>query len=334
MLLALLAVAIVRYTHPSCGYSFEHFADWSVVASEDDQRPCEVRVVPPDENVPPVWIDAGRGGEEGAMRHTGFARVDAKVKAWAEDFDLPDDAVVVFGRDRWSRTAEIHVGELEGRRANDVALACAGEPEGGRLCPRDLAYLTNCRQWVNVDSEARSAAFELALRSISINPPAVCTYTHPACGYSFRHPADWTVVEDEDVCTVLVQPPGDDAVGGDSVRVKVGEGGFEEGAAGADFMRGTDEIAEAYDAPQLIGAWVILGRELWSAGRPIATERLHGLRADDVISGRFHVRGASAGLGVSSVAFLSDGQRWVAVDGDTTRSDTFDIILESVTFVP
>ncbi len=326
-----------RYAHRTCGYSFQYVAGWRVTPGDDERRPCEVRVVPPEQDAPSVWIDAGGGGVEDALQWTGFVRVDESVKAWAKKPDLPDGVIVAFGRKGvWRRTTKIEVGDLHGLRAHNVALECEGEPEGGRLCDRDIAFLTNGRQWVSVDGYTNSEAFELALKSFSIEPPPLCVYKHPRCGYSFKYLAGWIVVEDEDVCSVLVQPQDiekrleDYDVDIDTIRVKGGEGGFEEAAEEAGILRATEEVASSYGAPYLAGAYVVFGRSGWSQGEPIESGELHGLCANHVLVGSYHRHGGYAGLGGMSFAFLTNERRWVVIKGNASRNDTFDIVLESL----
>src|SRR5205085_2710886 len=111
--------------------------------------------------------------------------------------------------------------------------------EGGRLCPRDIAFLTNGKRWVNLDSYAQSEAFELALRTLTIKPVMFCQYTHPQCGFSFRYLADWTVVEEDEACTVRIEPV--DPAAGEPVRVHVGEGGVEDAILVAGTAQQWDE---------------------------------------------------------------------------------------------
>ena len=293
-LAALFAVALVHtYTHPACGYSFQYSDGWEVVRSEDDQRPCEVRVSPLEGDAATLWIDGGRGGGDRASKASGFTMVSAQVKAWAGDADLLEGSVVVFGREKKaSRAFEIAVGDLEGLRANDVALECEGGTETVRLCPRDIAFLTNGKRWVNVDSYARSEAFELALRTIAFPAPALCMYTHPQCGYSFRYRADWMVVEEDEPCAVRVMPQGSGR--GGLVQVKVGEGGLYEGA---------DANADNVD---------------WESAEPFQVGTLHGYRAQAI---------------TSFVLLAGDDRWvTITTEGDEEDGDAFDVIVESVAF--
>src|SRR5260221_7728625 len=99
-LAALFAVALVHtYTHPVCGYSFQYSDGWEVVRSEDDQRPCEVRVSPLEGDAATLWIDGGRGGGDRASKASGFSPGNAEGKTWGGDFDLREGSVVVFGRE-------------------------------------------------------------------------------------------------------------------------------------------------------------------------------------------------------------------------------------------
>lgn len=290
-LAALLAVATMHvYTHPRCSYSFQYPEGWTVVRKDDEAHPCEVRVTPPEDEAPSLWIDAGRGGRERAIQATGFSVVDDDVKEWAGNPDLPADAVVAFGRQKKaSRAAEIRVGELEGYRANDVALECEGETEGGKLCPRDIAVLTNGKRWVNLDSYARSEAFELALRTLAIEGPPTCVYTHPQCRFSFRYLTAWTVTEEDEVCAVRLEPQ--EANDGDPVRIRVGEGGREDGALVAGTVKD------------------------WEEGADIHSGKLSGIRAE----------------GVTTFIFLTDGKRWAAIDGSDPSTDELDIVVDSLT---
>lgn len=293
---ALFAVALVHtYTHSACGYSFQYSDGWEVVRSEDDQKPCEVHVSPAAGEGATLWIDGGRGGGDDASKASGFTVVNAAVKAWAADPDLADGSVVVFGREKKaSRAHEIAVGDLEGLRANDVALECEGEAANGRLCPRDIAFLTNGKRWVSLDSYARSEAFELALRTLALPAPATCMYTHPQCGYSFKYLADWMVVEEDEPCTVHVVPQGDGR--GDPVQVRVGEGGLYEGAdANADSA-------------------------LWESAEPFQAGTLHGYLAHAITS---FVLLAS-----------TDRWVMITVEGDEENGDAFDVIVGSVAFAP
>jgi hypothetical protein len=293
---ALFAVALVHtYTHPACGYAFQYSDGWAVVRSKDDQKPCEVHVSPLENDVATLWIDGGRGGGDDASKAAGFTVVDAAVKAWAHDPDLRESSVVVFGREKKSsRAVEIAVGDLEGLRANDVALECEGEGENGRLCPRDIAFLTNGKRWVSLESYAQSEAFELALRTLSLPAPATCTFTHPQCGYSFKYLADWMVVEEDEPCAVRVIPQGDGH--GDPVQVRVGEGGLYEGAdANADSA-------------------------LWESAEPFRSGTLHGYRAKAITS---FVLLAS-----------DDRWVMITVEGDEVDGDAFDAIVGSVAFAP
>jgi hypothetical protein len=296
ILAALFAVALVHtYTHPACGYSFQYSDGWEVVRSEDDRQPCEVRVSPVEGEGATLWLDGGRGGGDIASKASGFTVVNAAVKAWAGDPDLPEDAVVVFGREKKSsRAFEIAVGDLEGLRANDVALECAGEGETGHVCPRDLAFLTNGTRWVSLDSDAKSDAFELALRTLVFPAPATCTYTHPQCRYSFRYLADWTVVEEDEPCAVRVVPQGD--ARGDPLQVKVGEGG----------------LYEAAEANAESGAW--------ESAEPFQAGKLHGYRAQAI---------------TSFVLLASDDRWvMITGEGDEENGDALDVIAGSVTFAP
>jgi hypothetical protein len=296
ILAALFAVALVHtYTHPACGYSFQYPDGWEVVRSEDDQRPCEVRVSPVEGGGAALWIDGGRGGGDAASKASGFTVVDAAVKAWSGDPNLTEGSVVVFGREKKSsRAYEIAVGDLEGLRANDVALECEGAGEKGRLCPRDIAFLTNGKRWVSLDSYAKSEAFELALRTLAFPAPATCTYTHPQCGYSFKYLADWTVVDEDEPCAVRVVPPVDGR--GDPVEVKVGEGGLYEGAE-----------ANA-------------GNGAWESAEPFQAGKLHGYRAEAI---------------TSFVLLASDDRWvMITVEGDGQDGGAFDVIVESVAFAP
>lgn len=290
-LAALLAVAMVHvYTHPRCGYAFQLPDGWTVVRKDDPAYPCEVRVTPPDDSSPSLWIDGGRGGKEEGIKATGFSVVDDGVKEWAGNPDLPNAAIVAFGREKKARrAAEIRVGALEGYRANDVALECEGEAEGGKLCPRDIAVLTDGKRWVNLDSYAQSEAFELALRTLTIQAPPTCLYTHPQCRFSFRHPADWTVSEEDEVCAVRLEPQ--DANDGDPVRIRVGEGGREDGALVAGTTRD------------------------WEEGEDIQVGKLTGIRVNST----------------ASFIFLTDGKRWVAIETGNEPTDELDIVIDSLT---
>src|SRR5258708_2050370 len=75
----------------------------------------------------------------------------------------------------------------------EVSLECERQRPGGGFCSRDMAFLTNGRQWISFDAAAHSGSLELALKSAMITPPPLATYTHPTCGYSFRHLEDSTV---------------------------------------------------------------------------------------------------------------------------------------------
>jgi hypothetical protein len=203
--------------------------------------------------------------------------------------------VVVFGREKKSsRAVEIAVGDLEGLRANDVSLECTGEGEKGRLCPRDIAFLTNGTRWVSLDSDAKSETFELALRTVTFPAPATCTYTHPQCGYSFNYLADWTVVEEDEPCAVRVVPQGEGR--GDPVQVKVGEGGLYEGA---------EANAES-------GAW--------ESAEPFQAGKLHGYRAQAITS--------------FVLLAGDDRWVMITMEGDEENGDAFDVIVNSVAFAP
>ncbi len=295
----LFAVALVHtYTHPACGYSFQYAGGWEVVRSEDDKRPCEVRVSPTEGDGATLWIDGGRGGGDRASKASGFTLVDAAVQAWAGDPGLRAGSVVVFGREKKaSRAFEIAVGALEGMRANDVALECEGEEANARLCPRDIAFLTNGKRWVNLDSYSQSEAFELALRSLAFPPPALCTYTHPHCGYSFKYLADWTVEEEDEPCAVRVIPQGDGR--GDPVEVRVGEGGLYEGADAND------------------------GNPAWDSAEPFQAGKLHGYRAE-AITTFVLLAGEDRWVTITTDADVENGE----------KGDAFDVVVESVAFGP
>ena len=319
------------YSHPNCRYSFAHFAGWHVEPGGDPEHPCEVRAQSPDASVV-VWADAGRGGFEGALTAAGFVRVDDAVKRWwAKQPDLVDGAILVFGRsNQITKTSEIHVGALHGLRANEVLIECYGQPPGGRLCSRDMAFLTNGRQWVSFEAPAHSDWLELALRSAVVTPPPLATYTHPTCGFSFQYLADSTVTpsDEEGDCDVEVRASPTDAV-----HLDIGDGGFEEGAHEVSIFHMKEEMApprRQTDPP--LGSWVAFGKGAWSPTLKIEFGSLRGLRADNVPY-RMHNEHGNAGLAWESRAFLTDGRRWVVVAGDT-GTDNFDLILESVRLSP
>ncbi len=240
--------------------------------------------------------------------------------------------MVVFGRnDRLTKTSEVRVALLHGLRANEVSLECEGQLPGGRLCSRDMAFLTNGRQWISFDAAAHSGSLELALKSAMITPPPLATYTHPTCGYSFQHLEDSTVTpaDEQGGCDVVVR-----ASPNDFVLVNVGDGGFDEGADEVDITQVTEMMAmEGGRSNPTVGSWVAFGKDRWKAARKVEFAALRGLRADDVPF-RMHDENGNAGLAEESRAFLTNGRRWVAVTGNTHDTDNFDIILESVRLSP
>jgi len=313
------------YTHPSCNYSFQYPDGWQVEPDDDAGFPCEVRVRPADHSRS-IWIDAGRGDAEAAMSAAYFFR--------------EGNAVKVEGRKAQKVTAfPIALGALHGMRANGVLLECEKEPDGGKLCEHDLAYLVQGNRWVNLQGYSHEAALELALKSVAILPPKSVTYVHPTCGYSFEHLTDWVVRADPDEkCGVVLVPKDFEKrlleewdVDIDSVYVEAGTGGFEDGAREADFMHVTDLIAEGYGDRVKLGSWVAFGRGA-SVVEPHAIELhgLRGLRADQIEVGFFHVQGGYAGLGEYSSAFLTNGKRWVVVSGPGHAIDSIDLALSSV----
>src|SRR5258708_38468800 len=90
--LSLTAQPLQRYAHRTCGYSFQHFAGWKVMAGDDERRPCEGLVAPPCDDAPSLWIDAGGGGVEDALKWPGLWRGDESVKRRGKRRDLPADA--------------------------------------------------------------------------------------------------------------------------------------------------------------------------------------------------------------------------------------------------
>ena len=323
--------ALQTYTHPTCRYSFQIFAAWHVEPSGDPEHPCEVRAQPTDGSAV-VWADAGRGGFEGALTAIGFVRVDDAVKQWSKKPGLADGAILAFGRnDQITKTLEIHVAPLHGLRANGVRIECYGQPLGGRLCSRDIAFLTNGRQWVSFDSPARNDWLDVALKSAVVTPPPLATYTHPKCGYSFQYLADSTVTSsgEEGDCEVVVQAPHAGAL-----HVDAGDGGFEEGADEVLMSRVTEgmEIPGRRPAPPA-GSWICFGKGTWEPAAKIEFGSLRGLRAEDVPY-RTHNEHGNAGLVSESRSFLTNDHRWVTVSGDAQSSDNFDVILETLRLSP
>jgi hypothetical protein len=165
LLLLALTVAIpgeaaprtTLYRHPTCGYSFRHRADWSVMLV-GDSNPCAVFVRPPnyatqmaddDVDVHTLTVDSGSGGFAKGAQGAGF--VDGALAA--EAYKRPDlrHKWVYLGAHGFSVARPLRKGSLRGLVAEGIETrtyhARGGFAGGGEA---KAAFLTNGRKWVSI----------------------------------------------------------------------------------------------------------------------------------------------------------------------------------------
>jgi hypothetical protein len=165
------------------------------------------------------------------------------------------------------------------------------------------------------------AAVALAASALSTDA-ATKRFHHPTCGYSLTLPPAWRVIandpKEESPCAIRLRRHDGSAVY--TLSIDSGDGGFEEGAdaAGMEKYEGSSEI--------LATTWGLNGRPFVSA-LPITSSKYKGLstaafdRDDRVHCNRGPCRVAHS--------FLTDGHRWLAIEG-AVDDYVMDLMLKSV----
>lgn len=315
------------YVHPSCGYSFRVPPGYHVKPTTNDERTnCEVQVRPvgDDRDSVAAWVDSGEGDFARGVEGSGFAEVTEWMR---ERTKPPQPTVGMFVAyqpgQSWKEAHRIERGELTGLEVDGLNLDCT---DNGRLehhllrCPGDVAFLGNGHRYVNVTSMAPHAVFDTIVHSLTIPLPAMKTFVHPACRYSFRHLASWVVTATPDSCEVHVRPSDfetlmkADDVDRYTITVDSDDGGFDTAADEAGFVRVTDDLGNMNRGLHA-GDWIALGRGSVHSPQPFSRDGLHGLRVDDLDDGCYHEHGGYSGLCAWGLAFLTDGSRYVRIDG-------------------
>jgi hypothetical protein len=143
------------------------------------------------------------------------------------------------------------------------------------------------------------------------------------------------VAANKEGCELTIRPANFDELMGEydvdthTITVDAGKGDFEVAAEEAGFTRVTPEIAEDYGGTLRAGTWAAFGRgSSREEAAAIRRGTSHGLRADDVDAGCHHLHGGYAGLCRMRLAFLTDGKRYVTIEGSS--AETYDDVIASL----